>query len=143
MIQLDQLCTKVAKFIQPLTGYDWGPIESTNAGLVVNVWGDKDPFAKIGATGYRSTMGGYSVNNSESPLFNIEIKGADHTDYVYGIDLTKTGDALERNEKISAYVARFVLSAKDPETFKAYLAELTGQKKLIPIAQNSYRLVIL
>jgi hypothetical protein len=120
--------------------------------MVVNVWGNKDLLAirnLIG--GYREGMGGFSVTNDEKPLFNIEIDGADHFDYIRGVldytngypATTTQLEAEERNKIVSKYVAELTLHATNPMAFKEYLDFLEGEHLLVKIGKNHWKLSVL
>ncbi len=149
--KVEEVYSGLRGLIQQMSGFNWGPVENTHAGLVVNIWGSEDPLAKIGIGGYRSNIGGYSVTEEFKPLFNVEIEGADHYDYVYGVhdfeadfpDPIKRAEAIRKNEIVSGYVTRMILKAQDAISFQAHLSELIREEVLILVSPNTYRLRVL
>ncbi|MBI4970798.1 MAG: hypothetical protein HZC17_03050 [Candidatus Omnitrophica bacterium] len=115
------------------TGFNWTTLANSGAKLVVNVWGDKDQLALGNAiSGYLPEIGGYTPGDRNQPLFNIEIVGADHFDYIRGVrsaddyvteypDMTKRQEAIHRNEIVSGFVAQMISRAKDAQELRDFL----------------------
>ncbi len=60
---------------------------STDVGIIANIYGTKDILSDIDINGeaiggYRSELNGFTPNNADHKLFNIEIVGAAHFDYL-------------------------------------------------------------
>ena len=98
---------------------------SIDAGMMVNIYGTDDPLVKhTDLVGHRASWANFTVNPvnaGDKPLFNIEIEGADHYDYILGIDPKKKGDAFTKNEIISRFVAQLIVNAASEEDLKDFL----------------------
>ena len=116
----------------------------TSAEMVVNIYGTKDAVAdlqidgkKLG--GYRSELLGYRADDEEDTLFNIEIIGAGHNDYIRNdidyFDLSGLSGAAaaigqawnplglqDWNKTVSEFVADLIVAAKSKEDLKDFLA---------------------
>ena len=114
----------------------------TSAEMVVNVYGTKDAVAdlqidgkKLG--GYRSELLGHTPTDRDHTLFNIEIVGAGHNDYIrndLGSDLLPIVDPIagilgyaasiiehQWNLTVSEFVADLLVASKSKESLKDFL----------------------
>jgi hypothetical protein len=134
-------------FVQGLSGFGWGMPGAVNAKMMVNIFGTKDLLAaKTSLVGYRSEWAGFSVTDRDKPLFNIEIEGADHFDYIRGVrDFSKITDpvkrqaAIKKNEVISRYVAQLILNSEDPDDLLRFLRTQLPGVTVQAIGLNTFR----
>ncbi len=83
----------------------------------MNVYGTKDILYQTGISGYRESLLGFSADDEDQPLFNIEIKGAEHLYYM------KRGDLPDQewNTTVSDFVARLMLKAGSVNEIRGFL----------------------
>ena len=106
--------------------------------MLVNVYGTKDILTRVqdilplpvAIAGYRESWGGFVAGDLEKPLFNIEIEGAGHFDYIRGVDdYSSISDPEERkaaetrNKLVSNFVAQLSLHCDDAEAMRKFLDE--------------------
>lgn len=100
-------------------------ILSPKTELVVNVWGSEDVFYKeLGVIGPRQNFLGKTT-------YNIEIKGADHFDYMKGI-APKTGEDLEWNNKVAEFCANLILNSKNENELLNFINENINKGIILP-----------
>ena len=91
-------------------------VTSTGAQFMVNLWGTEDVMVDYGVAGYRDELGGYTADPfSSRQLFNIEIIGATHYDYM------RREDADEWNLTASSFVTDLMIASKDKDTLEIFL----------------------
>ena len=84
---------------------------------VVNLYGSIDVLKILHIGGYRDELAGFTADSlSPKPLFNIEIRGAQHSDY-YRLSDTPTG----WNKKVSDFVTQLLIVSDDPERLRTFL----------------------
>lgn len=83
----------------------------------MNVYGTKDILYQTGISGYRESLLGFSADDEDQPLLNIEIKGAEHLYYM------KRGDLPDQewNTTVSDFVTQLMLNSDSPEQVKVFL----------------------
>ncbi|MSR77659.1 MAG: hypothetical protein EXS63_05475 [Candidatus Omnitrophica bacterium] len=139
--KMKEMYENLRRLVEPYTGYNWTNLASTKAGLVVNIWGSKDQLTKGNILGgYIREIGGYSVNDRNKPLFNIEIEGANHFDYIKNVrsaedwikdfpDQVQRIQAQQKNETISQFVAQLILNSNDKDKLRAFLGQQIATHK--------------
>ena len=116
---------------------------------MVNIWGSNDRLALgniIG--GYVDHIGEYSGDDQNKPLFNIEIEGADHYDYIRGVfeyeekisDPVELMKAQKKNKIVSEFVAKTILRAKSAADFKLYMIDLQNKGIASSTGKNTWRI---
>ncbi len=90
----DLLKTAILKLVEPLQRI------SSNADFIVNVWGTNDILTKLGIAGYHDDILGLSANSGQ--IFNIEIIGASHFDYL------RKDDASPKNLATSEFITNLI-----------------------------------
>jgi hypothetical protein len=96
------------------------PIIPSDVQMVVNVYGSKDILAETGIGGFRSELFGYSVADRTHQLYNIEILGADHFDYMRGILPDRLNDPW--NKTVSDFITRLTLASKSKDELDRFLS---------------------
>jgi len=142
--KFNEFYAQLKSLIEPYTGFDWNNLTLTNAELVVNVWGTEDFIAKGNVVGgYLDHIGNFRVDSKTEPLYNIEIIGADHLDYIKGVrdfstiaDSVIRAEAEYRNEVVSTFVADLILNAKSADALERFLSKSFIQK----IDENHYQI---
>lgn len=150
VIDKQALDAKIAEFYQnlqlliaPQFGYNWTNLANSGVELVVNVYGDKDPLT-IGNLlgGHLDELGGYSTDDEEKPLFNIQIKGANHYDYIKGVyDYTDSQD-ITRNETVSNFVAQLILHSETANDLTVFLASKPAGITITRADPDSFNYII-
>ncbi len=142
----DIFYAQMRSFVQELTTFTWGGDATPGAKMLVNIYGTEDllnkmPVPGVNIAGHRDKLAGFSTDSSEKPLFNIEIEGADHFDYILGVDESKTGDDVTKNVLISKFVSRLIVNSDDPETLSAFLL---GDPFVSPVSgsNNTWKVTI-
>ncbi len=100
---------------------------STNASFLVNLWGTKDVLYETGIAGYRSELIGFTPTSDFHKLFNIEILGATHFDYmrrgetsVDACTISATSDACW-NVTVSDFVTRLLIASQSKDSLAEFL----------------------
>jgi YD repeat-containing protein len=102
------LKTTISKLVTPLLlGIP------SNADFIVNVWGTKDIVAKLGIGGYRDEIAGLSTENGQ--IFNIEIIGATHFDYM------RYNNPTPQNVIVSDFVTKLITHSTTQEELIQFL----------------------
>ncbi len=92
-------------------------LSGSGAQMFVNVYGTKDILCETGIGGYRESLFGFSVDDEDYPLFNIEVKGAEHLYYMKRNDL----DDPEWNTTVSDFVTLLMLNSDSSEKILSFL----------------------
>jgi hypothetical protein len=103
-LAIDKLREIVAK-LPKIPAWNFPTLADRGTEAFVNIYGTKDMLYEVGISGYRDSLFGFSVDNKDLPLFNVEIKGAEHLDYMKRDDLSDP----EWNIIVSDFVTRLML----------------------------------
>jgi hypothetical protein len=96
--------------------------------LIVNVWGSEDPFYKdFGVAGPRNNFLGKTT-------YNIEIKGANHFDYIKGI--SSSADPVW-NQRVADFCTDLILNSDNETKLLDFFARNTD-KILLDISRGVY-----
>lgn len=96
------------------------PIADTPADYFLNIFGSKDILYELGIGGSRTEFGGFVTGDDEKPIFNVEIVGADHFDYMRR-GIADPDQADDWNKKVAKFVARFLALAQDQNAVLDFL----------------------
>ena len=111
-------------------------LTNTKAEVLVNVWGSKDILKDVGVSGYRQDLLGFTpqgqVGSDGKPtkqLFNIEILGATHFDYMKRgasadpnyIPPGETKADRDWNVTVSQFVTDLLIASTSNGTLEAFL----------------------
>jgi YD repeat-containing protein len=128
--------------IEPYTLANWDHLSGVGIDLMVNVYGSKDILTTGDVLGgFVKNLGEFHSEDRNKPLFNIEIVGADHYDYINGIkDYSKEEDSrylMAKNQVISNFIAQLILVADDKEELREFLS-LSGVAQPQNDARNTW-----
>jgi hypothetical protein len=90
-----------------------------NTEMFVNIYGTKDILFETGFAGYRDRLFGFSVDDEDHPLFNVEIKGAEHLYYMKRNDLQDPA----WNQTVSDFVTLLMLNSNSSEKVLSFLSD--------------------
>jgi len=103
---------EIIAVLPKIPAWNFPTIINQGADTFVNVYGTNDILYQTGIGGYRDSLFGFSVNDSYHPLFNVEIVGADHFDYM------KDDDSSDPtwNQTVSDFVALLMVKSQSTAT---------------------------
>lgn len=118
-------------------------LTTSKATTILNVWGSEDMLStiKINGTaigGYRDNVGGFTQNDRNHTLINIEIMGAEHNDYMYEDESnpltalwTAFTDPKQRDWKrtVGDFVSRLMINAQDADSVRAFMTREFDAKR--------------
>lgn len=89
--------------------------------------GIEDILYKLNLVGTRDEVSGFTPTDEEHKLFNIEIVGADHLDYLRreetSVDACTISPASDAcwNAKVSAFVTDLIINSTSPDVLNQFL----------------------
>lgn len=101
-------------------------LTQTNADFFANVYGSKDILAQTGVGGYRDELMGFTPGNDLRELFNIQILGADHLDYMRrSITEFPFNPPDQWNDTVAAFVTDLLIASTSRDSLQQFLDEQT------------------
>jgi hypothetical protein len=111
---MDIVKTKMREIVQQsnLSGETFPFSLGAKTDLFVNVWGTKDVLYECGIAGYKDSFCGVKQ------IYNIEIIGADHFQYMEGVD---ANSIPYWNRVVAEYCARLIINSDTKEKLEEFL----------------------
>jgi len=112
---MEAIKTKVCEIVQQssMDGETFPYSIGNRTNLFVNVWGTKDVLYEFGLAGYRDSFCGVQQ------IYNIEIVGAEHFDYIRGVNPNNPNPAW--NNTVADFCTNLTIASEDEDKLKSFI----------------------